>query len=85
MNKNITLSVPEPMLKAVRRIAVEHDTTVSGVVRGLFTYLSEGGKPVMETISQKERLRRLDAIWKVVDRDKARVGKRVTRAMAYED
>jgi len=84
MNKNITLSVPEPMLKTVRRIAVEHDTTVSGMVRHFFTYLSEGGKPVTEAISHQERLRRLDAIWKVVDRENARVGKGVTRAMAYD-
>ena len=84
MNKNTAQSAPEPMSKAVRRIAVRDDTTVAEGVRKINPAPCEGGKPVMETTSHKERLRRLDAIWKVVDREKARVGKRVTRAMAYE-
>jgi len=33
MTKNITLSVEDSVLKEVRRIAVEQDTTVNGLVR----------------------------------------------------
>ena len=33
MTRNITLSVEESVLKEVRRIAVEKDTTVNGLVR----------------------------------------------------
>jgi hypothetical protein len=33
MTKNITLAVEEETLKKVRRIAVERDTTVNGLVR----------------------------------------------------
>lgn len=33
MTRNITLSVEDSVLKEVRRIAVEQDTTVNGLVR----------------------------------------------------
>jgi hypothetical protein len=38
VTKNITLSVHQSILKAVRRIAAERDTTVNGLVR---KYLEE--------------------------------------------
>ena len=38
MTRNITLSVEDSVLKEVRRIALEQDTTVNGLVR---SYLHE--------------------------------------------
>jgi hypothetical protein len=40
MTKNITLSVEDSVLKEVRRIAVEQDTTVNGLVRRYFHELA---------------------------------------------
>ncbi len=40
MKKNITLAMDEKVLHEVRRIAVEHDTTVNGLVRDYLEQLS---------------------------------------------
>ncbi|KAB2850583.1 MAG: hypothetical protein F9K44_04440 [Hyphomicrobiaceae bacterium] len=41
MTKNITLAIDEKVLKRVRRIAAERDTTVNGLVRDYLTRLAD--------------------------------------------
>ena len=41
MTKNITLAIDEQVLKRVRRIAAERDTTVNGLVRDYLTKLAD--------------------------------------------
>ena len=62
---NITLSVDEAVLAAVRRYAVEHDTTVNGLVRNFLTDLA--GR---EDRARKARRR----IRQLSERSKAEVG-----------
>jgi len=66
MTRNITLSVEDSILKEVRRIAVEQDTTVNGLVR---RYLHElaGEK------NKREKARR--DLLKLLPKMKARVGR----------
>lgn len=66
MTKNITLSVDEAVLKEARRIAVEQDTTVNGLVR---RYLEElAGE-------KRKRARARRDLLKVLPQMKARVGR----------
>ena len=66
MTKNITLSVDSAVLKEVRRIAVENDTTINGIVR---TYLEElAGE-------KKKRAKARADLLKSLPLSKARVGK----------
>jgi hypothetical protein len=44
VTKNITLSVQQSVLKSVRRIAAERDTTVNGLVREYFEELAGQAK-----------------------------------------
>jgi hypothetical protein len=66
VTKNITLSVQHSILKAVRRIAAERDTTVNGLVR---KYLEElaGEK------QKRERARR--NLLKILPSMKGKVGR----------
>jgi hypothetical protein len=65
--KNITLSIDEKVLTAVRRYAVEKNSSVNGIVREYLTGLAER----QDRASQVRReLRRLS------DRSKARIGRR---------
>jgi hypothetical protein len=64
---NITLSVDEAVLVAVRRYAVEHDTTVNGLVREFLTDLAS-----REDRARKARRRLLQ----LSDRSRARLGPR---------
>jgi hypothetical protein len=66
MTKNITLSVEDSVLKEVRRIALERDTTVNGLVR---QYLHElAGEKRKRAKARRDLLKLLPAM-------KARVGK----------
>ena len=66
MTKNITLSVDEAVLKEARRIAVEQDTTVNGLVR---RYLEElAGE-------KRKRARARRDLLKLLPQMKARVGR----------
>ena len=57
MARNITLSVEESVLKEVRRIAVEQDTTVNGLVR---RYLHEiAGQEKRRAKARRDLLRLL--------------------------
>jgi hypothetical protein len=50
--KNITLSVDEKVLAVVRRYAMEHDSSVNGLVRDFLDSIAQG-----ESRAQKARLR----------------------------
>ena len=66
MTKNITLSVEDSVLKEVRRIAVEQDTTVNGLVR---RYLHElAGE-------KKKRAKARRNLLKLLPNIRARVGR----------
>ena len=73
---NITLSVDDEVLARVRRYAVEHDTTVNGMVREFLTALS-----TREDRARKARRR----IRQLSERSVARVGARSwTREQLHE-
>jgi hypothetical protein len=66
VTKNITLSVEESVLKEARRIAVEQDTTVNGLVR---RYLEElGGE-------KRKRAKARRDLLKLLPKMKAKVGR----------
>jgi hypothetical protein len=66
MTRNITLSVEDSVLKEVRRIAVEQDTTVNGLVR---RYLQElAGQ-------EKARAKARRDLFELVPKMKAKVGR----------
>lgn len=66
MTRNITLSVEDSVLKEVRRIAVEQDTTVNGLVRRYLHELAGEKK-------KREKARR--DLLKLLPKMKARVGR----------
>jgi hypothetical protein len=66
MTRNITLSVDESILKEVRRIAVERDTTINGLVRGYLQALA--GEKRKRARARRDLLRLLPSM-------KARVGR----------
>jgi hypothetical protein len=70
---NITLSVDEELVKQVRKIAIERDTTLTGLVRA---YLE--GLAVEHTRSGRRRRER-DALERSFERFQFHVGKRTWR------
>jgi hypothetical protein len=66
MTRNITLSVEDSVLKEVRRIAVEQDTTVNGLVRRYFHELAG---------QEKTRAKARRALLKLLPKMKAKVGR----------
>lgn len=68
--KNITLSVDETVLAAVRRHAAEHDTTVNALVRD---YLIRLAQHEQRARLARQRLRELS------DQSPARLGERTWR------
>jgi hypothetical protein len=74
--KNITLAVDEDVLKAVRRYAAQHDTTVNGLVREHLQRIAARENRAQEAI---RRLRELS------ERSKGEVGEITwTRDDLYE-
>jgi len=67
---NITLSLDDDLVKKVRKIAVDRDTTLTGMVRD---YLEE---LAAEDASLGRRRRERDALERSFDRYHFRVGKR---------
>jgi hypothetical protein len=68
MTRNVTLAIDADLLKKARKIAVEKDTTVTGLIRGYLETLIE-----KEGISKKETIHELV---KLFDHSNARVGKK---------
>jgi hypothetical protein len=70
---NITLSIDEELVKQVRKIAIEHDTTLTGLVR---TYLRE----LAAEHAKSGRTRRdLEALERSFEQLQIRMGKRTWR------
>ena len=70
---NITLSLEEKLVKEVRKIAVERDTTLTGLVR---EYLE---KLAAEHALSGRRRREMDALERSFDQFRIKVGKRSWR------
>ena len=70
MTKNITLSVDEQVLSAVRRYAAEHDATVNSLVRD---YLTEIAGREDRAAKARKRIRALSK------KSPAQIGKRTWR------
>jgi len=70
---NITLSLEEKLVKEVRKIAVERDTTLTGLVR---EYLE---KLAAEHALSGQRRREMDALERSFDQFRFKVGKRSWR------
>jgi hypothetical protein len=66
MTRNITLSVEDSVLKEVRRIAVEKDTTVNGLVRSYFHELAD---------QKRKRAKARRDLLKLLPKMKAKVGR----------
>ena len=72
---NITLSLEDELVKEVRKIAVERDTTLTGLVR---TYLQE---LAAENAASGRKRREREALDRTFERFQLKVGKRTwTRA-----
>jgi hypothetical protein len=68
MTRNVTLAIDAELLKKARKIAVDKDTTVTGLIRNyLETLIEKEGKSKKETISE---------LVKLLDHSNARVGKK---------
>ena len=67
---NITLSVDDELLKEVRKIAVERDTTLTGLVRA---YLQE---LAAEHAKSGRKRRELEALERTFEKFQFRIGKR---------
>jgi len=76
---NITLSLDDELVKKVRKIAVERDTTLTGMVRDYLERLAE------ESASSGRRKREREALERTFDRFRFHVGKRTwKRADLYD-
>ena len=61
---NITLSVDEQIVKKVRRIAAEKDTTLTAMVRDYLTSVANS-----DTVDRKEQIARLEESYARLSRD----------------
>lgn len=79
MDVNITLSLPENLVKRVRKIAIDKDTTLTGLVRDYLTELAKKD-------SASGRMRRdREALERSFEQFQFRVGKRAwKRADLYD-
>lgn len=76
---NITLSLDEDLVKKVRRIAVERDTTLTGMVREYLQALAA------ESAASGRKRRERETLERSFDQFRYRVGKRTwKRADVYE-
>jgi hypothetical protein len=83
MNKNITLALPESILRRVRQVAVSRKTTVNGLVRRYLNDLVHGSSETLSSEQKKLRKKELQSVWAVIDRAQAEVGTQPTRKRTY--
>jgi hypothetical protein len=55
---NITLSLDDKLVKRVRKIAVDHDTTLTGLVRDYLTRLASEDSASGRKLREREALQR---------------------------
>jgi hypothetical protein len=67
---NITLSLDDELVNRVRKIAVERDTTLTGLVRDYLERVAD------ESVSPRRRKREQEALERTFGRFRFRVGKR---------
>ncbi len=67
---NITLSIDDEVIKKVRKIAIERDTTLTGLVRGYLEHLA------VEDAASGRRRREREALERSFERFQFKVGKR---------
>lgn len=67
---NITLSLDEELVKRVRKIAVDHDTTLTGLVRAYLTRLAS------EDSASGRKLREREALQRSFEHFSFKIGKR---------
>ena len=76
---NITLTLDDDLVKDVRKIALERDTTLTGLVRAYLEQLSA------ENANSGRKRRELEALQRSFEKFKFRIGKRTwTRADLHE-
>lgn len=76
---NVTLSLDDQLVKKVRKIAVDRDTTLTGLIRGYLESSAEADA------SSDRKKRQLEALERSYDVLKVNVGKRTwTRADLWE-
>ena len=76
---NITLSLDEKLVKEVRKIAVDQDTTLTGLVRAYLERLAE------ENAAKGRKRRELEALQQSFDKYSVNMGERTwTRADLHE-
>jgi len=76
---NITLSLDEDLVKKVRKIAVERDTTLTGMVRAYLQALAA------ESAASGRKRRERETLQRSFDQFRYRIGKRAwKRADLYE-
>ena len=77
MTKNITMAIEETLLKKARKIAVDKDTTVTGLIRTYLTHLVE-----QEEKSKHEIIRELSDL---LNHSRAEMGEKTwTREELHE-
>lgn len=80
--KNITLAVDEEVLRAARRYAANHDTTVNALVRDYLTSLvafeDKAGKAREELVEMAKKSKARMGLWKW-NREDAYEGRRFSR------
>ncbi len=74
---NITLSVDEEIIKKVRKIAIDKNTTLTAMVRDFLTTVAN-----RDNQQKKEAVRKLRASFKTMSRDMGR--RKWTREALYE-
>ena len=70
---NITLSLNDALVKKVRKVALERDTTLTGMNRDFLERLAE------ESVSSGRRKREREALERTFDRFRFRIGKRTCK------
>jgi hypothetical protein len=79
MKKNITLSIDDRIIKEIRKIAVERDTTLTRLVRDYLEQL------VADSSASGRKRRERDALERSFQRYQFRIGERAwTRADLHE-
>ncbi|MBW2000386.1 MAG: hypothetical protein JRJ29_20810 [Deltaproteobacteria bacterium] len=74
---NITLSIDDEIIKKVRKIAIDKNTTLTAMVRDFLTTVAN-----RDTREKKEAVRKLRASFKTMSRDMGR--RKWTREALYE-
>jgi hypothetical protein len=70
---NITLTLDDKLVKEVRKIAVEHDTTLTGLVRAYLEQLAS------EQANSARKRREMEALEESFKKFQIRVGKKTWR------